>query len=308
MTCLSALAAALCALAQSLLALIVLRFMAGAFAAAIGPLTLAWLSRSTAVEKRPLMFARMTAAVIMGTAAGQVGGGILGGLIGWRAVFGALALLFAASGTSLMLLALRNPAVLDKVEQADPHRRVTTLSVARRPTVLRVLAAVAVQGFALYLSLTYVGALLRDRFGAGPLLAGLLISGYGAGGIAFVVSARYVTAAFRPATRAASGGSLLFIGFIGLSLASSMIVAGLSLFAIGFGFLMLHNVLQIMAAQMATDRLGTSLSLFASVSCLAQAVGAAVGGQAFDRTGPAILCVISAALLASLGWAVATQE
>jgi len=307
-TCLSALAAALCALAQSLLALIVLRFMAGAFAAAIGPLTLAWLSRSTAVEQRPLVFARMAAAVIVGTAAGQVGGGILGGLVGWRSVFGALALLFATSGVSLVLLAIRDPAVMDEVEQANPHGRVSTLSVARRQAVLRVLTAVAVQGFALYLSLTYVGALLRDRFAAGPLLAGLLVSGYGLGGIAFVVSARHMIAAVRPGKRAAAGGSLLFLGFVSLSVSGSVIGAGLSLFAIGFGFLMLHNVLQIMASKMAPDRLGTSLSLFAAVSCLAQAIGAAVGGQVFDRVGPVILCVISATLLASLGWALSTQE
>ena len=306
-TCLSAVAAALCALATSLFALIALRFLAGALAAGVGPLTLAWLSRSTAAEDRPLVFARMATAVIVGTAAGQVGGGIVGGMFGWRYVFVALALLFATSGFSLTLAAARDPAILDRVGRVNARGRISTLSVARRPAVLRVLAAVAVQGFALFLSLTYVGALLRERFGLGLVQAGLVLSGYGLGGIAFVICAQRIIGAVQPGRRAAAGGSILFLGFVGLSLAGSTALAGLSLFAVGFGFLMLHNVLQIMASDMATDRLGTSLSLFAAVSCLAQAIGAAVGGKVFDQAGPAILLVISGTLLASLGWVTALQ-
>lgn len=305
--CLSALAAAACALAPSLAGLVALRFVAGSIAAAIGPLTLAWVSRSTSAEERPVALARMTAAAILGTAAGQVGGGVVGGVFGWPLVFIALAVLFAFAGLALTLLARERPELLKNVEHAPhPGRQPShPLSLVRRPAVRRVLGLVAIQGFAIYLSLTYVGALLRDRLVIGPARAGLVVSLYGVGGITFVLLARRLLKVAPTGYRAAAGGVMLGVGFATLGVSGSEETAAASLFAIGFGFLMLHNVLQVMATRMAPDVLGTSLSLFAAASCLSQAIGAAAGGYIFDRAGPIVACLLSAVVLTGLGGAIA---
>ncbi len=305
--CLSALAAAACALAPSFAGLVALRFVAGAIAAAIGPLTLAWLSRATSPLARPLAFARMAAAAIVGTAAGQVGGGVIGGAAGWPFVFVTLSALFAASGLGLALIARRH-AGESQSESATPREAPPPLLLVRRPAVRRVLAAVGVQGLALYLSLTYAGALLRDRFSLGPARAGLLVSLYGVGGIAFVLSAPRLLKLLPTAPRAAAAGAVMSAGFVTLGLSASPAIAAAALFAIGFGFLMLHNILQIMAAHMAPDALATSLSLFAATSCLSQALGAAAGGYLFDRAGPTLACFLSGAVLASLGTALAWTQ
>lgn len=303
--CLSALATAACALATSFTGLVLLRLGAGAVAGAIGPLTLAWVSTSCSPEERPVALARMSAAAILGTAAGQAGGGVIGGLFGWPAVFVALSALFAGSGVALMLIARQRPQVLFAGLQRDLSSAASPLLLVRRRGVVRVLAIVGVQGFAIALSLTYVGALLHERLRIGPAHAGLIVSFYGLGGIAFVLLAPRLIGLCRASVRAGIGGATLGGSFVALALAHAQWSAVAALLAIGFGFLMLHNVLQVMAAHMAPDALSTSLSLFAAASCLSQAIGAAAGGYLYDRAGSAAVCLLSAALLTTLGVAVA---
>ena len=308
--CLSALAALACALATSLAELLVLRFVAGAVAASVGPLTLAWISQVTAPAERSLAFARMTAAAILGAAAGQVGGGVIGGLVGWPFIFVVISGLFAASGLTLTLTARKNSEVRNtagppaRADGQRPH----PLSLLRRAAVLRVLAAVAIEGFAVYLSLTYVGALLRDRLAIGSVRAGLVVSLYGLGGLTFALLAPQLLGRSTPRGRAAAAGAILGAGYVGLGVSASGTAAAASLFAIGFGFLMLHNVMQVMAAAMAPDAIGTAISLFAAVSSLSQGLGAAAGGFVFDRGGPTVECLISAATLVILGAVVAAGQ
>ena len=301
--CVSALAAIACAFATSLTGLVALRFVAGAGAAAIGPLTLAWISGALPTRERPLALARMTAAAIGGTLAGQAGGGVLGGAAGWAGVFVALALAFAASGVALILLATLRPALLDYPLPPSPGqlRRSGLLRLLRRPAVRRVLAAVAVQGVAIHLSLAYAGALLHDRFAVGPTRAGLLVALYGLGGLTFVLLAPRILERTATGARAGVGGAILGAGFLALALSGTQAAAAAALFATGFGFLLLHNVLQVMATDMAPDAMATSLSLFAAASVAAQALGAALGGFGYDRVGPVALCLISGTVLVGLG-------
>lgn len=308
--CLSALTAAACAFAASFGELVLLRLAAGSIAAAVGPLTLAWVSQSTSPQERSLAFARMTAAAILGTAAGQVGGGVIGGMIGWPFIFVAISALFAVSGLALSLIARRRPEVLDINGPAAQRgvRRSNPLSLFHRPAVMYVMAAVAIEGFAVYLSLTYVGGLLRDRLSIGPARAGLVVSLYGFGGITFALVAPRLFRLSTTSYRAAAAGAILGVGFVTLGLSGSQATAAASLFAIGFGFLMLHNIMQVMATEMAPDTVATSISLFAAVSCLSQALGAAAGGYIFDRVGPTAACLISAATLTGLGAAIAMKK
>ncbi len=308
--CLSALTALACAFATSFAELVVLRFVAGSVAAAVGPLTLAWVSQSTSPHERSIAFARMTAAAILGAAGGQVGGGVIGGLIGRPFIFVAVSVLFAASGLALTLIARRSSEVLDHTGPVarTEGRRSNPLSLLRRAAVMRVLAAVAIEGFAVYLSLTYVGGLLRDRLSIGSVRAGLVVSLYGVGGITFALLAPQLLRRLTTRCRAAAAGAILGAGFVALGLSTSQATAAASLFAIGFGFLMLHNIMQMMATKMAPDAIGTSISLFAAVSSLSQGLGAAAGGYVFDRGGPTTACLISAATLIGLGFVLAAKE
>jgi predicted MFS family arabinose efflux permease len=153
----------------------------------------------------------------------------------------------------------------------------------------------------MYMSFTYVAALLHERTMLDAARIGLLIALFGAGGFAFVLMARPIVKRTRESPRALLGGALSCLGFLLLMGAGSALVAGGALFILGLGFFMLHKILQARAAAMAPDAAGAAMSLFAATFFLAQAVGAMIGGWSFDHLGASTCCSISAALFAALG-------
>ena len=97
----AALASVACALAPTLQVLVGGRIATGAFAAAAIPLSLAWIGDNVAFAERQPVLARYLIGQMLGMTAGQIGGGVLADLVGWRFAFWAIALLFA--GAALML-------------------------------------------------------------------------------------------------------------------------------------------------------------------------------------------------------------
>ena len=98
---LSAGTAGAAALADSLPALAVLRLVGGVTAAAIVPLAMAFIGDHVPYEQRQATLARFIAGQILGLIGGQSIGGIVGDLLGWRAVFLVLAALFLLAGLLL---------------------------------------------------------------------------------------------------------------------------------------------------------------------------------------------------------------
>jgi predicted MFS family arabinose efflux permease len=291
-----------CALAATFEWLVVLRFLAGGAAAAIGPLTLLWVSHAAPDGERAVAIANLTAASILGTTAGQVGGGLLSGFVGWRAVFVVIAVAFAVAGAVLVRAAGRH-AQLRNVgrREADDRAAPSPMQLLRRRAVWLVLSAVGVEGFALFMSFTYAAPLLQARHGVGSAGAGLLIALFGAGGVAFVMGARAIVSRSSDGIRAAVAGMLAAAGLAALALGGRLSLTAAALLMLGFGFFMLHNVIQLRATQMAPDAPGTGISLFAAMFFLSQAAGASIGGWLVDRAGTTLPFAASAVIIAGLG-------
>lgn len=303
----SAGAAAACGLASTLGELVALRFLAGCVAAAIGPSVLLWVSHASALEDRSVAVARMTAASIIGTTGGQIGGGVLGGWLGWQTVFLATAGLFTAAGLAMAWAGARNPrmkTVGQRSLSGMGSRPPGLPALLRRAAVRRTLVGVGVEGLALYASFTYVAALLKDRLALGTTAIGALVALFGIGGIAFVMLAKQIVRQVSDTRRAAAGGWLAGGSLLALTVSTSIGAAGAALFVLGFGFFALHNVFQVRATRMAPDATGAALSLFAATFFLAQAVGATAGGWLIDRLGPSVPFGLSGLILAGLGLAV----
>lgn len=296
----SGLAAMACAAAGTLEWLVALRFVAGAVAAGIGPLAMAWVGHATSAEERAVVIARMTSASILGTTAGQAGGGALGVLFGWQSAFLVIGTVFLLSGIGLSMIGRRAPG-LAKLGRTVPGSTSAPGFVAllARPVVRVVLLGVAVEGFAMSMSFTYIAAHLEQGAHLGPGRVSLLIALFGAGGVAFVLSVRQMLK-LGESRRALLGGAALAIGNLILLATALSWAVGAALFAMGIGFFMLHNIFQVRATHMAPDATGTGISLFAATFFLGQALGASFGGAAFDRIGAAPLFAGSAALLFGL--------
>ncbi len=76
-------------------------------------------------------------------------------------------------------------------------------------------------------------------------------------------------------------------------------------FVAGFGFYMLHNTLQTNATQMAPQRRGAGMALFASSFFIGQSAGVALAGALAQAAGTTPLITGAGVLLVPLGLAFA---
>jgi predicted MFS family arabinose efflux permease len=299
----SALTAALCAIAPSFTLLLIARLLAGATAAALIPLSMAWIGDVVPYQQRQPVLARFLIGHILGLSMGAVLGGLAGDKLGWRAPFIGIAAIFLLIGVVLLLLNRRLPAYARMVRKAEgatiPRMIMEFRQVLAKPWARMVLFTVALEGAFLYGAFAFIVTHLHHAFGMSLTAAGSMVMLYGFGGLLFA---------------AASGTFVKRLGEVGLTLWGGLFAAG-SLLAIGLapvwwwaipgcffaglGFYMLHNTLQTNATQMAPERRGAAVSSFACCYFFGQAVGVALAGFMVERAGTAT--VIAAGAIGVLG-------
>ncbi len=106
----SALTALLCAWAPGYSTLLIGRLLAGAAAAAVIPLSMAWIGDAVPYERRQPVLARFLIGQISGLALGVWAGGYAAEHLPWRTPFYAVAALFFAVAMVLQLAQWRLPA------------------------------------------------------------------------------------------------------------------------------------------------------------------------------------------------------
>jgi predicted MFS family arabinose efflux permease len=300
--------------AGSLSMLALARLASGATAAAIIPMSLAWIGDVVPYENRQATLARVLFASISGMVLGQALGGIIGDLIGWRAVFLILgAILLLAAGALTAALRLRaDAAALDRPAATHASWWQTTIRMASllaRPWVRVVVATVFCEGFVVVAAFAFIGADLHHRLAHTYAETGLGIGVLGLGGMVYAILARRLVGRLGEHGLARIGGTLVAIGLVLLTLAVDWRLAWPAIFVAGLGFYMLHNTLQTNATQMAPDARGSALGLFASSFFMGQASGVAVIGAVVDRTGtPAIFLAAAAAIVVLALWIAARLQ
>ena len=286
MTLISALTGTGAAFAHSLATLGLARFAAGATAAAIVPLGMAFVGDNVPYRDRQAVLARFLTGTIMGLVGGQVIGGLLGELVGWRAVFLLIGGLFLLVGL-LLVVEARSPRVPAPVLTAS----ISPTALARgyallfgRPWARVILATVFVEGFLFYGAFTFIGAWLRARFGLDYGIVGLLLGCLGLGGLLYALSVRQLMARLGEQGLALGGGAILALAFAIVATGPLALMAP-AITALGLGLYMLHATLQTNATQMAPEARGLAVSTFANALFLGQAGGVWLAGSAGDRIG-----------------------
>ncbi|MFO1265415.1 MAG: MFS transporter [Steroidobacteraceae bacterium] len=291
------------AAAGGIAALIGFRVLSGATAAAIIPLSMAWIGDHTRYEERQAVLARLLTGQILGLACGQLMGGMLADLAGWRSAFVFLAVVHAAAGL-LLLRELGSSSGSDRFPRPSAmlmpvHRQV--LEVLRRPWARAILAWVLVEGAAAFGAFAFAPTYLHQRFGLPLRTAGALMSLFGLGGLGYALLARRFIGRFGESGLALAGGLLLGAAYLALALAPRALWAAPAATAAGLGFDMLHNTFQTHGTQMAPNVRGTAVAIFASSLFLGQAGGVAAATWIGDHAGPRRVFVLAAATLVLVG-------
>lgn len=291
------------AFAPSIELLVAARAFAGAAAAGIIPLTMAWIGDSVGYERRQEVLARFMSATIFGMIAGQWVGGIAAERIGWRPLFIGLALLFAAVAV-LLQASERRSRRSGTGAQEPPSGRFTAqlASVMRLGWARRVVVTVAIEGAFVVSAFAFVPAHLHERFGVSLGGAGAIAALYGVGGLLYALTAKRLVSAAGEGGLAATGGVLLGIAMAMLAFGDHWGWSLPGCFVGGLGFYMLHNTLQTSATQMAPATRGTAVALFASFLFFGQSAGLAAAAWVVDRWSAVPVFVAGMGVLPVLGW------
>lgn len=302
-----------CAMAPSLDSLTAFRALAGAAAAGVTPLGMAWIGDQVPYERRQEVLAQLIGATTLGLIAGQSLGGVLADTVGWRSAFWSLALLFAIAG-GLMCLALRGrPTVAGfsgqpetPSEPARFHRMVG--SVFSEPWARRVLGFAFFEGVFVFGGLAFLPSHLHQRFGLPMSWAGAVLVLYGFGGLLYSRFARSLLRRMGETGLARAGGGLMCLYFGSLALLPDWGWALAACLAGGLGFYMLHSTLQTHATQMAHGAArGTAVTLFSSSLFIGHSLGVAGAAVIVDAGSAIAVFAISAVAMPLIGWRFAAQ-
>ncbi|HZW12900.1 MAG TPA: MFS transporter [Noviherbaspirillum sp.] len=284
-----AIGAVLCGLAPGFDMLLGARLLAGATAAAIIPLSMAWIGDVIPYQERQPVLARFLIGQILGLSAGVLVGGLAADAGNWRLPFFLVALVFIVVGIALLMLNRRLPAHARKTHRAEgkvaSRMAKEFRQVVFRPWARLVLMTVFLEGAFLYGAFAFIASHMHRVHGLSLASAGALVMLFGFGGFLFAILSGVLVRRLGEAGLSLWGGICVAASLLVIGLAPMWWWAIGGCFLAGLGFYMLHNTLQINATQMAPERRGAAVSAFASCFFLGQSVGVGIAGMLVERLG-----------------------
>jgi predicted MFS family arabinose efflux permease len=273
----SAISAYGCALADDLQSLIFWRFATGLFSSATMVLGMAFVSDVVPAERRQPVLARFISGTIIGQSLGPLVGGTLTDLAGWRASFVLLGTVFALVGAVLFVRTRKRweegVRTAGPVLSPAPH-----LAILRLPRARAVLAAVFLEMLFFYGAFSFLGAMLKAKFDLPFTVIGILLAGFGMGGLIYIAAVRWVLARLGQRGCVLVGGLLGGFFYVAVLFLPYWPLVMICTIGVGFSFYMMHNTLQTKAAEMAPNARATAFSQFSMFWAGGQAVGVALMG------------------------------
>jgi YNFM family putative membrane transporter len=286
-----------CALAWDIGSLAAMRLATGAFASASVALGMAYIGDVVPLGERQATIARFIAGSMLGQVLGPLVGGVLTDWVGWRTSFGILGVVFLCVGTILFVRTV--PAW-----PAAQGGRFEPLAVYRRlwsRVAMRWLLAVGIaETFFFFGAYAFLGAFLKARFDVSFTTIGLVLAGYGIGGLLYSFFSRVIIRSLGERRMVLTGGILAGILFIAVVLVPHFAYAIPCTIGLGLGFYLIHNTIQAKATEVAPDARGSAVAFYATGWALGQALGVGAIGAAVAAAGyaPAIMaCGVGFALL-----------
>ncbi|HEY4541026.1 MAG TPA: MFS transporter [Noviherbaspirillum sp.] len=293
----SALGALLCALAPGYGALVAARMFAGVSAAALIPLSMAWIGDVVPYQQRQAVIARFLIGQVLGLSSGVLLGGLAADVHNWRLPFFLIAIAFVLVGTALLVLNRRLPAAARITHRAEGNALSRSFLEFREVLNKRwarvILLTVFLEGAFLYGAFAFIATHVHLRFGLSLTSAGALVMVFGLGGFVFALaSRRLVRLGERRLTIA--GGMMVGLSYLAVGLVPAWGWGGIGCFAAGIGFYMMHTTLQANATQMDPARRGAAMSAFACSFFLGQSAGVGLAGVVVSLAGTGAVLLICA--------------
>jgi predicted MFS family arabinose efflux permease len=288
------------AFASSFPLLVGLRVVAGVCAGGIFPVGVAIIGDLVPLQQRQVAIGRLLAVGLTGNLIGAVISGVIGDLLGWRGVF------LSIGGFGLVVAVLAFFAFRGMhVGKAKPFNLTAVAagfrSVFADPRAKVCFSSVFFEGIVIHGMFPYVALLLLMSGQTHSSYAGLIVAGFGLGGILFSLSLPFLVVHLRERQLMLTGAAGAATAFVLISLNPVWYVQAAVFVLFGLGFYMLHNNIQVHVTDLSQTARGAALSLHSSAFFTGQAVGPIYYGYAFDHFGTRVPPLVGAVVILIIG-------
>ena len=294
-----------CGLATNFEMLMVLRVIAGIAAGGVFPIALAVAGDRVPVQQRQVAIGRLLFAAMTGNLLGASGAGVIGDVVGWRGVF------FVTGAIDLIALAVAMPGFRSMNESPGRFDLSTFIpnyrAVFSNPLAKYCFGAVFIEALFLFGVFPYMAVLLREAGEIHASIAGVVIAGFGIGGVIYTLMVAWLVAHISEQRLMAAGGMVMGACLLVITLRMPWPVEFVNFIVMGFGFYLLHGCIQVYVTELAPSARGSATAGHSMFFFLGQAVGPVVYGAGLTSVGITPVLVAGAAALAATGWVCALR-
>lgn len=289
----------ICAFASNFTLLVTMRVIAGVCAGGIFPVGVAIVGDLVPVQSRQVAIGRLLAVGLTGNLIGAVISGAIGDLLGWRGVFLSIGG-FGAITAVIAFFAFRGlnskskPFNLSAV--AAGFR-----SVFADPRAKICFSSVFFEGIVIHGMFPYVALLLLAAGETHSSFSGIIIAGFGLGGIILSLSLPVLVTRVTERQLMLTGAAFAAIAFILIAINMVWYIQAAVFVLFGLGFYMLHNCIQVHVTDLSQTARGTALSMHSSAFFSGQAIGPIYYGAAFAAFGVHIPPLFGAGVILIIG-------
>ena len=301
LACLGALAVTSIAsgLATSFDVLLGARVIAGLAAGGTFPIALAIAGDHVPVKQRQVAIGRLLFAAMSGNLLGASASGVVADVVGWRGVF---------IGTGLVGITVLAAAVPGFRGLSGPTGRfdLSTLgpnyrAIFSNPRAKFCFGTVAIEAIFLFGIFPYMATMLHAEGETRASVAGIVIAGFGVGGILYTFTVSWLLARIGERRLMRAGGMVMALGLLIIALRVPWPAEFANFVMIGFGFYLLHGVIQIFVTELAPAARASATALHSFFFFLGQAAGPLVYGAGFASVGPTPVLLAGAVALTAAG-------
>jgi len=289
-----------CGLATNFEMLMILRVVAGVAAGGVFPIALAVAGDRVPVQQRQVAIGRLLFAAMTGNLLGASGAGVIGDVVGWRGVF------FVTGAIDLVALAVAIPGFRSLNESPGRFDLSTFIpnyrAVFSNPLAKYCFGAVFIEALFLFGVFPYMAVLLREAGETHASIAGVVIAGFGIGGVIYTVMVAWLVAHISERRLMAAGGMVMGACLLVIALRMPWPVEFMNFMVMGFGFYLLHGCIQVYVTELAPSARGSATAGHSMFFFLGQAAGPVVYGAGLTSVGITPVLAVGAVALAATGW------
>jgi predicted MFS family arabinose efflux permease len=294
------------ALAPDLTWLVASRVLVAAFAAAIIPVSMAWVGDNTPYEIRQETLARVGLGTMLGLVSGQIIGGVFTDTAGWRWGFAFVGLLFLLAGSAMWLDPRARPGTERRADLPTnaaaignaPWQQARHVLSQRRAR--RILGTVLLHGASFFGAFALVASHLHESLHISLSHSGVLAGLFGLGGVLYMLVAKHVIRRLGTTGLCRGGGTLVVMSLATIAFCPWWPAVALASLVSGVGFSMFHNTLQAHASEMAPGMRGIGMSLFAGTLFTGQSIGVVITSTLSGSLGMGVLIALGGCSMLTL--------